>query len=91
MPEGPFGAPRPFGLGPLTTLEDEEETADDSEDINLEQVEDETARAALEMANSWYESITKDQSKHKMLKNYLREITTLTDQEIEEVLEKAGI
>lgn len=96
MPKGPFGRSRPFGLGPFVKSDKEGEEKEklddnDNDDINLDNIEDKTARAALDMANKWYKSITKDQSKHKMMKNYLREVTELSDEEIENILNKAGI
>lgn len=131
--KGPLGAPRPFGIGPLTTSEEEEEneTKEQSntennweeksweneennerndndnkkekndkinlneknidDDVDIENIDDKTTRAALEMAESWYSSITKDQSKHKMMKHFLQGVTELTDEEIEEILNNANI
>lgn len=96
MQEGPFGGPRPFGIGPLTSEETNEEKdknqeTEETDDINLEEIDDKTVRATLKMANDWYESITKDQSKHNMMRNYLRKVTELSDDEIDDILNKAGI
>lgn len=88
MTRGPLGAPRPFGIGPLTSSEEEKK---DQDFRNIEDLDDPTAQAVLEMANAWYDSITEDQSKHKMMKNFLLGVTELSEERIDEILQEAEI
>jgi hypothetical protein len=42
-------------------------------------------------AEDWYNSISKQENKRKMMRNYLKSISELSDKEIQEKLDKAGL
>lgn len=45
----------------------------------------------LETAEKWYQSISREQNKRKMMKNYLTSTTNLTEDEIDTKLNEAGL
>lgn len=45
----------------------------------------------LQTAEEWYQSIAKEENKRKMMRNYFRSISNLSDEEIENKLDEAGL
>ena len=45
----------------------------------------------LKQAEDWWEGISDEQNKRKMMGNYLRSMTDLPDSEIEQMLDEAGL
>jgi len=45
----------------------------------------------LEQAENWFESISKESNKRKMMKNYFKSMTNLSDAEIEQKMDEAGL
>lgn len=45
----------------------------------------------IEQAEKWWENISKEENKRKMMKNYLESITDLSSSEIEQKLDEAGL
>lgn len=86
----PFKDRRP--VGPFIDLDSEDNTVEEPE------AQTQTANASqqiddpiLETAENWYQSISKEKNKRKMMKNYLNSITDLSDSEITRKLDEAGL
>lgn len=73
-------------VGPLINIDTESETVEQTETV-----EKSTDDPILETAENWYQSISKEQNKRKMMKNYLMSVTDLSEQEVENKLEEAGL
>ncbi|EGQ44242.1 MAG: hypothetical protein J07AB43_03010 [Candidatus Nanosalina sp. J07AB43] len=98
----PLKDKRPFG--PVLDFSDTEtennETLDEdpnNTDTSPEQVDSEPEHTntednpILETAETWYENIAKEENKRKMMRNYFRSATNLSDEEIQEKLDEAGL
>lgn len=86
----PFKDRRP--VGPFIDLDSEDNTVEEPESqtqtVNTSQQIDDPI---LETAENWYQSISKEKNKRKMMKNYLDSITDLSDPEITRKLDEAGL
>jgi len=45
----------------------------------------------VETAEKWYNNVSKEENKRKMMRNYLRSITDLTKEEVEQKLDESGV
>lgn len=78
-------------IGPLFSTDsdntDVEESVDDS-NTNEVSADD---NPVLKQAEDWWEGISNEENKRKMMANYLRSMTDLPDSEIEQMLDEAGL
>lgn len=73
-------------IGPLINIDTQSETVEQTETVNKS-----TDDPILETAENWYQSISKEQNKRKMMKNYLMSVTDLSEQEVNSKLDQAGL
>lgn len=80
-------------LGPLIQLS--KSASGTSADSSFEDVEEDNGDAIddpiLQQAENWYEQISKEQNKRKMMKNYFKSMTDLPESEIDDKLDRAGL
>jgi len=86
----PFKKRRP--VGPFIDLDSEDNTVEEPKSQTQtrntsQQIDD----PILETAENWYQSISKEKNKRKMMKNYLSSITDLSESEIARKLDEAGL
>lgn len=82
----PFKDRRP--IGPFLGVDRDDSSEEDDENIqSIDNIDD----PILQQAERWYENITKQGKKRKMMKNYLMSIADIKEEEIEEMLDNAGI
>lgn len=86
----PFKDRRP--MGPFLELDDEDNTVEQPEpQSSPESAQVSSDDPILETAEKWYQSISKEENKRKMMKNYLDSITDLSESEIMRKLDEAGL
>lgn len=82
-------------IGPFIDLDsgdaDVESTVDESQSPSTDQSEPSDEHAILETAETWYNSINKEENKRKMMKNYLKSMTDFSDSKIKTMLDEAGL
>ena len=81
-------------IGPFIDLDSEsdvESTTDQSQDTSTQQDTTSDEHAILETAETWYNSINKEENKRKMMKNYLKSMTDFSDSKIKSMLDEAGL
>lgn len=79
MVDRPLENIRPVGPFINTDSSDTDQNSNDNKD------------PLLETAEKWYQSISREQNKRKMMKNYLTSTTNLTEDEIDARLNEAGL
>lgn len=78
---------RPIGPFIHSSSQESEEPQQNSTSVDPESIED----PILQQAEVWFKEISKERNKRKMMKNYMRSISSLSDAEIEEKLDEAGL
>ena len=87
----PLKNKRPFGpVIELSETASEQQKSPPFEDEGTS-VEETGEDAILEQAERWYEQINKEKNKRKMMKNYFKSMTDLTESEIDDKLDRAGL
>jgi len=85
MVDRPFSSVRPFG--PIFSAQ--EASADTEEVANNDSVSIDDP--VLKQAEDWYESVSKEENKRKMMKNYFMSISELSEAEVDRKLDEAGL
>jgi len=96
MVRRPLESVRPFG--PLVSSESEPEVENQKPEVEEQETDfssqDNTSTdesPILKQAEDWYESIAKEENKRKMMRNYFRSVSDLSDSEIDKKLDEAGL
>lgn len=84
MVDRPLADVRP--VGPIM-FESDSDSEQSEEDGNTGEADD----PVLETAEKWYDNITKEGNKRKMMRNYLLSVTDLTPREVDDKLEESGL
>lgn len=80
---------------PLGPLVDPDFSSSDQESESTQQRVEKQGDGDLDpitkQAEDWYQSISKEENKRKMMRNYLKSISDLSDKEIQEKLDNANL
>jgi len=85
MVDRPFSSVRPFG--PIFSTERVSEDSGENVDDNIASIDD----PVLKQAEDWYESVSKEENKRKMMKNYFMSISELSETEIDRKVDEGGL
>lgn len=61
------------------------------DDTDSSTAEDDDVDPIAQTAEDWYKSINKEENKRKMMRNYLKSITDLSESEIDQKLDEADL
>ena len=89
MVDRPLEDARP--LGPFLSVDDGQDNPAQQRPSNDGNLDVEYDDPLVETAEKWYNSISKEENKRKMMRNYLRSVSDLSNEEVEDKLDKVGL
>jgi len=78
-------------LGPVFQVNQSQEQQTEQQNRDENNNSSTTGDPIVETAEKWYNNVSKEENKRKMMRNYLRSITDLTKEEVDQKLDKSGI